>query len=756
MLTQVNYEVKGQLAKLLATEDLIIENRKVSTASFDVGRSILTLPMWEKASGIVYDLLVGHEVGHALYTPADNWMVEYPDVPTSFVNVLEDVRIEKLMKQKYAGLSKTFYNGYSQLAEQDFFELEQHDMEDMGLADRINIYYKIGNFTKVSFTSEEQWFVDQAFKTNTFKDVLELSQKLYEFVKEQQEAQTQLDDLEFTFGSESSSGQGIPFKPSNSDDGIEMEGDSDSDSDSNEEDQEDTSGQGNPSAEKSSKDELMDDLESASDDITGGVHGGVPEAFTDRTLQDNLENLNNQVMNSYYEPEYVELPTLNLNTVVAKNDKVHQYLNEYWIRCQKNFDAESEKTMNIFEPVDNQYRLFRRSAQKEVNYLVKEFECRKSADAYARATVSKTGVLDCTKLHSYKYNEDLFKKITTLPDGKNHGLIFVLDWSGSMSTVLMDTIKQLFNLVWFCKKVQIPFQVFAFTNEWNHYSEWDDDYSWRSRPQMPLHHEEADNRVKVGSEFSMVEILTSDCKKSELENQMINIWRISYALCQSWRWDSHVYYQAPRRLSLSGTPLNEALVTLNQLIPQFKKSTGVQKVQCVTLTDGEAHPLSYNKFFKSQTGDASMDYMGSRSTMNGTVFIRDRHNGKTYSCKSHSHELTSALLDQLRGRFPDVNFIGIRVMDGRDANSFIRRYLNYDVEKVQHVQASWKRDKSLKLTDVGYHAYFGLSSHALGNDTEFTVKEDATKSQIKSAFKKSLNNKKMNKKVLSQFMEFIA
>ena len=92
MLTQVNYEVKGQLAKLLATEDLIIENRKVSTASFDVGRRVLTLPMWEKASGVVYDLLVGHEVGHALYTPADNWKIKYPDVPMSFVNVLEDVR----------------------------------------------------------------------------------------------------------------------------------------------------------------------------------------------------------------------------------------------------------------------------------------------------------------------------------------------------------------------------------------------------------------------------------------------------------------------------------------------------------------------------------------------------------------------------------------------------------------------------------------------------------------------------------------
>ena len=108
----VNYEVKGQLAKLLATEDIIIENRKVPTASFDVQRRILTLPLWEKASEVVYDLLVGHEVGHALYTPEDNWKKDYPKVPMSFVNILEDVRIEKLMRRKYPGLIKTFRNGY--------------------------------------------------------------------------------------------------------------------------------------------------------------------------------------------------------------------------------------------------------------------------------------------------------------------------------------------------------------------------------------------------------------------------------------------------------------------------------------------------------------------------------------------------------------------------------------------------------------------------------------------------------------------
>ena len=738
MLTEVNYEVKGQLAKLLATEDLIIENRKVSTASFDVERRVLTLPMWEKASTTVYDLLVGHEVGHALYTPNENWMLDYPEVPQSFVNVFEDVRIEKLMKQKYPGLTKTFYTGYSQLAEQDFFGLEEHDEEDINLADRINIHYKIGNFTDISFESDEQQFVDRAFKTKTFQDVLELANDLTIFLKEQQQQQESLGELSFDEDGEMGSLMRAPQGGELTDKSPNSEG------------------QGQPDVKDMTNEELIDELErlSESNDV-GGVHGNL-EAVTDKTLQDNLENLNKKTIGEHREPEYVELPDLNMKTVVARNSEVHEYLNDHYSKSQKHFDQNSDtKSFDIYEKVDSEYRLFRRAAQKEVNYLVKEFEMRKSADAYARATISKTGILDCTKLHSYKYNEDLFKKITTLPDGKNHGLIFVLDWSGSMATVLKDTVKQLFNLIWFCKKVQIPFKVFAFTNEWNSDQAWNDgDYQYR-RPVLPDHHEYADGRIKIDPQFAMVEFMSSDVKKKDIELQMINIWRLASSMMCYRNWHDTTYYQTPRRLTLSGTPLNEALVSLNQIIPEFQKSTGVQKVQCITLTDGEAHPLQYSKWFKSNH-DSYDDYMGTRSTMNGKVFIRDRKVGKTYSCKNDYHELTSALLEQLRGRFPDVNFIGIRVMDGREANSFIRKYMDWDFDKVQHIQAGWKKNKSLKLVDVGYHAYFGLSSSALNNDSDFTVKQDATKSQIKAAFKKSLSAKKMNKKVLGEFMEYIA
>tara|TARA_B100001250_G_scaffold54421_1_gene42209 strand:+ start:31 stop:2256 length:2226 start_codon:yes stop_codon:yes gene_type:complete len=741
MLTQVNYEVKGQLAKLLATEDLIIENRKVPTASFDVEKRVLTLPMWEKASGTVYDLLVGHEVGHALYTPADNWQLDYPQIPMCFVNVFEDVRIEKLMKQKYPGLGKTFYSGYSQLSDQDFFEIDDKDQEEINLVDRINLQYKVGNFVNIEFEDDEKIFVEKAIKTQTFEDVLKLSQELTDFLKDK------MDNLEKTQ---------VPM--SNGEEGGSMDIPFDATEDSDDQtDNDPFEGSGKPDTEES--DELLDQPSMPTPDGVGGVHSEL-ESETDKALQENLEELSEKVNENsmYYDPEYIKLPELNMNTLIAKNEDIHEYLDDWWKQCQKHYDDNEHLTIkrDIFEPVDNDYRLFRRSAQKEVNYLVKEFECKKSADAYARATVSKTGILDCTKLHTYKYNEDLFRKITTIPDGKNHGLIFVLDWSGSMSSVLMDTVKQLFNLIWFCKKVQIPFQVFAFTNEWQQrHEDYLNDDGYYNRIEHPEHHEKKDGYAHIDSQFSMMEFLTSECKKGDLENQLLNIWRVAKALTCHRGWNMPVMYQSPRNLSLSGTPLNEALVSLNQIIPRFQKKHNVQKIQCITLTDGEAHPLKYTRHIKARY-EGGEDYLGSRSAMNGHCYIRDPKNGKTYYCKSEYHELTSALLYQLRGRFPQVNFLGIRVLDNRDASHFIRKYVNWDFDKVQSIQSGWKKNKSICLNDVGYHAYFGLSSTNLNNDTEFEVREDATKAQIKSAFKKSLNSKRMNKKVLGEFMEYIA
>ena len=711
----VRHEIKSQLAKLLATEDLVVEHKKVETACFNVHTRVLTLPMWEKASSTVYDLLVGHEVGHALYTPDEDWLKEHK-IPPQFVNVVEDARIEKLMKRRYAGLSKTFYGGYKELAEQDFFQLEDEDISTYNLADKVNLYYKIGNFVDVPFEDDEKEIVSLIGETETFCDVLAAAWKLYRFCKQKQEEEikTPMDSLESQQGGGTQPASDFSEQPQEGEDGQEQPGETES--------------YGGTSEQQQQQPTSM-----------GGETNQEPEIKTMESLEEALKNLANM---EGYENVYLELPKLDLNKIIVPNSEIHDKCKEYW----GSWLEEQEHTYEeIFGEVDKKFLEFKRSAQKEVNYLVKEFECRKAADSYARATTARTGVLDCSKLHTYKYNEDLFKKVTTLADGKNHGLVFVLDWSGSMCDVMLDTIKQLFNLVWFCKKVTIPFEVYAFTSDYPLVS-----YDENGKANLrELAYAKKDGLVQVGEWFSLMNMFTSKTNGKTLEEQMKNVFRIANAF----RWNTFTRYNVPYGMSLSGTPLNETLIALHQILPKFQKENKLQKVQCVVLTDGEAAMPKYHREVQRRWEDGPFmgtNYIGPNS------FLRDRKTGNTYSLDCEWYEFTDILLRNLRDNFKDINFIGIRVLESRDAGSFIRRYCGYYGDEYITTIATWKKEKAFTIKKSGYHSYFGLSANALSQDADFEVAEDATKTQIKSAFAKSLKSKKMNKKILGEFVELVA
>ena len=398
----------------------------------------------------------------------------------------------------------------------------------------------------------------------------------------------------------------------------------------------------------------------------------------------------------------------------------------------------------MFAKADEEFIKFKRNAQKEVNYLVKEFECKKAADSYARSTTARTGVLDTSKLHTYKYNEDLFKKVSVIPDGKNHGLIFILDWSGSMSKVMLDTVKQLFNLIWFCKKVSIPFEVYAFTNEWKK-GDREDRYEKGEYAYTPK-----ENHLVVGGDFSLMNLLNDKVNGKQLEHQMLNIWRVAKAY-------SNFYgspYSVPCRLGLSGTPLNETFVCLHKIIPQFQKQNKVQKVQCIVLTDGEAAHLS--RHVEVQRHWETEPYMGCRQLSGGVSFLRDRKTGNTYQVPYGWHGFTDMMLTNLRDNFPSVNFVGIRVLESRDANHFMSLYHDRGSNVFNKMQSEWKKTRSVVIKESGYHAYFAMSATSLAQDSDFEVDEGATKAKIKSAFIKSLKTKKLNKKVLGEFISLVA
>ena len=705
----VRHEIKSQLAKLLATEDLVVEHKQVETACFNVHTRVLTLPMWEKASNFVYDMLVGHEVGHALYTPDIDWLKDYK-IPPQFVNVVEDARIEKLMKRRYAGLSKTFYRGYSELADQDFFSIADEDVSKFNLADRANLYFKIGNYTQIPIEpGEEKEIIDMIANTETFADVLEVSKILYQFCKKKQEEETktQMDSLE----SQSSDSQqpGSEFSD-------QEEGEND--------------GQEQPGETESYGGTAEDGLETK----CGGETNEEPEVKTIDSLEEALKDLVNQ---QGEENVYVEVPKLDLSKIVVSNSEIHNNCYEQWKECERSQEA--------FYVVDQQFVEFKKSAQKEVNYLVKEFECKKAADSYARSSTARTGVLDCSKLYTYKYNEDLFKKVTTLADGKNHGLVFVLDWSGSMGTVMMDTLKQLYNLMWFCKKVAIPFEVYAFTSDYP-LVKYDENGS-ADMTNCKFAYERRHGTIHVPEWFSMMNLFTSKVNGKTLEQQMKNIFRIAYTF------NHYSYIQVPIGMGLSGTPLNEAMISLHQIIPQFKQEHKLQKVQCVVLSDGEACMSKYDRELQRRWEDEPFIGTGS---IYSNAFLRDRQTGNTYSLDCEWYEFTDVLLRNLKDKFKDTNFIGIRVLESRDAGAFIRRYCGYFGETFDKTMTAWKKQKAFSIKSSGYTTYFGLSANALAQDTEFEVKQDATKTQIKSAFVKSLRNKKMNKKILGEFVELIA
>ena len=69
------FETKSLLAKLLATENITMQhNPSVTTTYFDSKQRLLVLPVWQNISEDLYDLLVVHEVGHALDTDFEAWM----------------------------------------------------------------------------------------------------------------------------------------------------------------------------------------------------------------------------------------------------------------------------------------------------------------------------------------------------------------------------------------------------------------------------------------------------------------------------------------------------------------------------------------------------------------------------------------------------------------------------------------------------------------------------------------------------------
>ena len=712
----VNTEVKGTLAKLLATENLNVEHRQVPTAYFDIENRILCLPIWKDVSADVYDMLVGHEVGHALYTPADYGAVA-KTVPQDILNVLEDVRVEKLMKRRYPGLSKSFFRGYTELDEKDFFEIQGKDLSKMALIDRINVHFKcgvFGNRTIVPFDREEMQWVNRTADTETFDDIVDLAFDLMEYLKRKQEEQVKVDmpaPAQTQFGGGDQAEQEQQSGPSDSEvegSGSQTEGTQDGG---------DTTPEMGGSNSGAGRNETVDEFTSE----------------TQRAMDDNRQDLVDRNAKEYV---YASIPTVNLDKMIVPFKKTYGDF-EIW--------ASNQKVVNedVYSRSLDKYRTYKKESIKTVNYLAKEFECKKAADQYHRANTANTGVLDTQKLHTFKWNEDLFKKVTTIPDGKNHGLVFYLDWSGSMSQSMVPTLKQLYDLIWFCKKVGIPFRVYAFS---------DASHNDHLFPGVPV--EEKLNDVHIDKSFRLFEFFSSRMNAQTLDKMM----EYMYYNCDSF-YNSNGSYNFD--YSLSGTPLVETIITTPQVLNKFKSEEKVQKVNVVYLSDGEACHPQYNKFVTVMNKVYGQPMYGDRICV-----IRDpksRYQRQIDLDKG----ITNAFVEYI-SNIVDANLLGFRLCSKSEVR-LQASFAGIDSIGTVDLNREWEKNKSVAIKGAGfdelylmalpkssYNPYRYWNPQEKQNDNEIVVKDNSSKAQLASAFKKHMNGKMINKTILSKFVGQVA
>ena len=723
----VNQEVKGTLAKLLATENLTVEHRKVTTASFDVNNRVLILPIWKTASNTVYDLLVGHEVGHALYTPN-----KPHDGDRGFVNVLEDVRIEKLMKRTYPGLRKSFFDGYHELNRDDFFGVNHEDLTKIPFIDRINLWFK-GN-ANIRFSPEEQVWVDRAAKTETFDEVVQLAIDLYG------RAEKIEDDKEDAESSDTAPSMGDLGDLRDMDVEWDMQPSEKSD-EQQQQQQQISMDSDQPHAPVGTPEATPSSGQKGSEDSDFDETESITQTAFDQALETLIDD-------NAKEWKYLTLPEVKVEDYIVSHKEIHDDLKEHFFNPRQERVVTEEERIEFLdhmaqynEYVVRKYNRFKKSANKEVNYLVKQFEMKKSADQYKRQATSKTGVINTNSLYKYKLTDDIFKRITTVPDGKNHGLVFHIDWSGSMTHVLLDTIKQTFNLVWFCRKAGIPFRVLAFQDVY-----------------FRAHSDDGYARFKAGDlyindSFKMLELLSSQQNAKSLDESMKVIFMQVFAM-GGYRVNSCQKY------TLGGTPLAEAIMCTRQLVDKMKKVENVQKVNVVCLTDGEANPMSYISE-EDRWNDGNIEKV-TRSIAHACAsvfFLRDKKTGYTRRIDTHPYCTTKEIVSFFR-EITDYNWIGIRLCRKGD----LTRNLRYnDVQGVDYnvLDKTWKKERYFSISNAcGFSEQIYMPDRNIGESSEeIEVKakgEVATKAELQRAFKKHMGSKTSNKTVLNKFIEQIA
>jgi len=707
----MNLSAQEYLAKLLAKENLSVQHGNYSTASFDVENRVLRLPLWADKGKDVYDLLVGHEVGHALYTPADGWHdseKKIGHIPRAYLNIVEDIRIERMIQETYPGIIRRFKSGYKTLFDDNLFGTDDRDINEAGLMDRLNVSSKGRGYIPVEFSNEESPLVDEAMRVQTWDDVIKVCEKLFAFVDENEKDEEKPEGNNATMPTNEMAGddEAHAEKP---------EGTTPAEDD--EEMEEQSQGQNGSSEKQEEKQEKVLDKHSP---------------WTEDAQRENEEDLLEQDSTKNGESQQSEysagISQENLEKIVFSYKEANEMRSEW---CEKNED-EIEYSAYGNPQVKDDWNKSKPGLNSTANLLAKDFERKKAAYEYSRAITAKSGKLDPLKLHQYRTSEDIFLTTTQLAQAKSHGIMMFVDYSGSMCDIIEDVVNQAITIAMFCRKVNIPFEVYSFTT-----SGW---YGTDLQAEIEVKGNELEGLTKI----KVVEMFSSKMNTKTFEEATLTSFALSKA--HSYNRNNRYYIHAGRLHqvdTMGSTPLIQTTILAAKLTKEFQRKHQIQKTNIMFLTDG--YPDSVH---------ASIDEEANVKTNRNSKMIS--FGGRLITGKGSREVYTNALkiLKEITG----AKILGFHL--AHDASSFGQGY--WDVKEKVHkefkdILKTWRKDgHKVWQNQKGYDDYFIVKIGQKHESDEFEPKKTETIRDIRNEFKKFNKTKKHTKQLVAKISEAVA
>ena len=765
-------EQKSNLAKLLATENVTVQHKKVDTASFNPKTRVLTIPIWKKMSSELYDLFLSHEVGHALWTPAEGWHDAVCDKGNNYkgyLNVIEDARIEKKVKRKYPGLQRSYTKGFGEIMDRNLFGVQDmNDINGRAFIDRINIFTKGSYDLPIEFTDEELEIIEEIKKLETWDDVVAMTERLYTKAKEELEEQevslmkmpgmiSDVDELEDSDDlEEGDKAFGLNDSDEDDDSNEEIVGDSDGSADSDYDDDSDDSDEDGDNSEKS------DDFDS-SHGYTGGDEVVEPICETDESFRKMEESL---VDGDAEENIYADIPKVFLKNIIEKPKEINARITKHYSVLPNTVVCANREFMqpNEWHPFFDRKNLltdFKKKNDRYIALMAKEFEMKKAATKYAKARLYTSGDIDVNKIYKYKFDDQIFRKLTKLPKGKKHGVILTLDMSGSMYDNMYGSLEQVCILTAFCKRVQIPFRVFGFSSYNSSLDKGEQQFSHNL------------NELEMGDyAFQMKEFINSDMGAKEYKNAFENLLLVKKSYDEkTWGRNNNRQYLADD-FWLGSTPLNHAIVALGTIIPEFKMKNGLDIVNTIFIHDGDSNETRavITKFEESEDYDGNKKaYPMTKWCGSGVnLYLQDKK--ARFSVKvgrGRNDTETNGLLLWLKAK-TDTQVFGFFV-SRKMSDAINYRYVSEEGSnwlsyiEGKEIKKLAKKQKFIQSFNKGFDSFFILNdSNKLTTDDEdefeFEVKDEnkINTRNLASQFVKMSSQKSVNRVLATKFVEKIA